>query len=172
MLSLKCEWLGGIDLYKDDGLIDDEMTTIDGIIKDNRNDPNYLVKILQEVQEVLGYMPVPGQRLIAKKLRIPTSKVYGIVSFYNFFRLSPPGKHTINVCMGTACYVRGAQGIVDEIKVQYGIEPGETTIDKRFSLGILRCLGCCAIAPVLTVDGKVYGRVKQKELQKLLEKYV
>ena len=155
-----------------DGLTQDELATIDNILKTNHDDSSQLVNILQELQNTLGYMPLMGQRLIAQRLRIPTSKVYGIVSFYNFFRLTPPGKHTISICMGTACYVRGAQGIVDEIKMQYGIEPGETTIDKRFSLEILRCLGCCAIAPVLTVDGKVYGRVKQTELQKLLEKYV
>ena len=155
-----------------DGLTQNELATIDKILKTNHEDSSQLVSILQELQNMLGYMPLMGQRLIAQRLRIPTSKVYGIVSFYNFFRLTPPGKHTISVCMGTACYVRGAQGIVNEIKMQYGIEPGETSIDRRFSLEILRCLGCCAIAPVLTVDGKVYGRVKQTELQKLLEKYV
>ena len=154
------------------GLTQDELATIDNILKTNHDDPSQLVHILQELQNILGYLPLMGQRLIAQRLRISTSKVYGIVSFYNFFRLTPPGKHTISVCMGTACYVRGAQGIVDEIKMQYGIEPGETTIDRSFSLEILRCLGCCAIAPVLTVDGKVYGRVKQTEVQKLLEKYI
>lgn len=159
-----------MEIYNE--LTQDELATIDNILKTNYDDPSQLVHILQEVQNILGYMPLMGQKLIAQRLRISKSKVYGIVSFYNFFRLTPPGKHTISVCMGTACYVRGAQGIVDEIKMQYGVEPGETTTDKRFSLEILRCLGCCAIAPVLTVDGKVYGRVKQTEVQKLLEKYI
>ena len=159
-----------MEIYSE--LTQDELATIDNILKTNNDDSSQLVHILQEVQNILGYMPLMGQKLIAQRLRISKSKVYGIVSFYNFFRLTPPGKHTISICMGTACYVRGAQGIVDEIKMQYGIEIGETTTDKRFSLEILRCLGCCAIAPVLTVDGKVYGRVKQTEVQKLLEKYI
>ena len=159
-----------MEIYNE--LTQDELATIDSILKTNYDDPSQLVHILQEVQNILGYMPLMGQKLIAQRLRISKSKVYGIVSFYNFFRLTPPGKHTISVCMGTACYVRGAQDIVNEIKMQYGIEPGETSIDRRFSLEILRCLGCCAIAPVLTVDGKVHGRVKQTEVQKLLEKYI
>ncbi len=158
-------------MYKDDGLLDDEMATIDRIIKENRSDPNYLVKILQEVQEILGYMPVPGQRLIAKRLGVPTSKIYGIVSFYNFFRLSPPGRHSINICMGTACYVRGANSILEEIKTRYSVEPGGTTSDRRFTLEVLRCLGCCAIGPVITVDGKVYGRMKTSKVTEILDKY-
>ena len=159
-----------MEIYSE--LTQDELATIDNILQTNNDDSSQLVHILQEVQNILGYMPLMGQKLIAQRLRISKSKVYGIVSFYNFFRLTPPGKYTISICMGTACYVRGAQGIVDEIKMQYGIEIGETTTDKRFSLEILRCLGCCAIAPVLTVDGKVHGRVKQTEVQKLLEKYI
>ena len=100
----------------------DELATIDSILKTNYDDPSQLVHILQEVQNILGYMPLMGQKLIAQRLRISKSKVYGIVSFYNFFKLTPPGKHTISVCMGTACYVRGAQGIVNEIKMQFGIK--------------------------------------------------
>ena len=152
-------------------LTQDELATIDNILKTNYDDPSQLVHILQEVQNILGYTPLTGQKLIAQRLRISKSKVYGIVSFYNFFRLTPPGKHTISICMGTACYVRGAQGIVDEIKIQYGIEPGETTIDKRFSLEVLRCVGCCAIGPVISVDGKIYGRMKPAKVKEVLEKY-
>jgi NADH:ubiquinone oxidoreductase subunit E len=162
---------GGKDLYKDDGLIDNEIATIERIIRDNGNDPNYLVKILQEVQEALGYVPVPGQRLIAEKLGVPTSKIYGIVSFYNLFRLSPPGRHSINVCMGTACYVRGASSILNEIRTKYSIEPGGTTIGRRFSLEVLRCLGCCAIGPVITVDGRVYGHMRTSKVTEILDKY-
>jgi len=158
-----------LEIYNE--LTQDELATIDDILKTNYDDPSQLVHILQEVQNILGYMPLMGQKLIAQRLRISKSKVYGIVSFYNFFRLTPPGKHTISICMGTACYVRGAQGIVDEIKMQYGIEPGETTTDKRFSLEILRCLGCCAIGPVISVDGKIYGWMKPAKVKEVLEKY-
>ena len=152
-------------------LTKDEIEIIDKIIKNNGENPDYLVRILQDIQSQLGYVPIEGHRLIADKLGISISRIYGITSFYNFFKLFPPGKHSITICMGTACYVRGAKGILNEIKTKYRIEPGQTTVDRRFSLEVVRCLGCCAIGPVMTVDGKVYGRMKPAKVKEILERY-
>jgi len=158
-------------LEKASELTKDEIITIDSIIKSNGESPGQLVKILQDIQSHLGYVPVEGQRLIADRLDVPVSKVYGIVSFYNFFRLFPPGKHSVTLCMGTACYVRGAKSVLDEIEKKYVVKPGQTTTDRRFSLEVIRCLGCCAIGPVITVDGKVYGRMKPAKVKEILGKY-
>jgi len=158
-------------LEKVSALTKDEIATIDNIIKSNGENPGQLVKVLQEIQSQLRYVPLEGQKLIADRLNVPISKVYGIVSFYNFFRLFPPGKHSVTACMGTACYVRGAKGVLDEIRKEYAIEPGQTTADKKFSLEAVMCLGCCAIGPVITVDGKVYGRMNPAKVKQILEKY-
>ena len=151
-------------------LTKDEIITIDSIIKSNGESLGQLEKILQDIQSHLGYVPVEAQRLIADRLNVPVSKVYGIVSFYNFFRLFPPGKHSVTACMGTTCYVRGAKNILGEMKKRYEVEPGQTTVDRRFSLEVIGCLGCCAIGPVITVDGKVYGRMKAAKVKEILEK--
>ena len=152
-------------------LAEEELEQIENLLNCSEENPDNLVKILQAVQAKLGYVPLEGQRLIAQRLRLPLSRVYGIVSFYNFFKLFPPGRHVIRVCLGTACYVRGAKLILEEIKKQYGIEPEETTPDRKFSLEVLRCLGCCAIAPVITIDGKVYGRNNPAKVRELLKQY-
>jgi NADH:ubiquinone oxidoreductase subunit E len=155
-------------------LTQEELSVIEGILhkQDENDSDNRLIEVLQAMQKQLGYVPLEGQKLVAERLDIPPSRIYGIVSFYNFFRLSPPGRHNINVCMGTACYVRGAQRIVDEIQIKYGVDPGCTTSDRRFSLEVIRCLGCCAIGPVITVDGTIYGKVKPSDMDKILEDYV
>lgn len=134
-------------------------------------DAKHLVPILQEVQNVMGHVTLDAQRRIAEHLDLPVSKVYGIVSFYNFFKMDPPGRHQIHVCMGTACYVRGAGKLVDKIRADYGIEPGETSEDRRFSLEEVRCVGCCAIGPVLTLDGDVYGGMTPDKTPSVLKKY-
>jgi NADH:ubiquinone oxidoreductase subunit E len=131
----------------------------------------HLVPILQEIQSSMGYVPLDSQRTVAGHLNLPVSKVYGIVSFYNFFKTNPPGRHRIHVCMGTACYVRGAGKLIDTIRADFGISPGETSSDHRFSLEEVRCIGCCAIGPVLSVDGDVYGDMTPEKTQSVLEKY-
>lgn len=134
-------------------------------------DAKHLVPILQEIQNCKGYVSLDAQREVAGHLKLPVSKVYGIVSFYNFFKTNPPGRHQISVCMGTACYVRGAGKLIDKIRADYGINPGETSEDRRFSLEEVRCVGCCAIGPVLTVDGDVYGSMTPDKTPSVLEKY-
>jgi len=133
--------------------------------------PDQLIKILQAIQSTMGYVPLEAQRQVAENLNLPVSKIYGIVSFYNFFKTNPPGRHQIHVCMGTACYVRGAGKLIDKIKADFGIYPGETSSDHRFSLEEVRCIGCCAIGPVLTVDGDVYGSMTPDKTPSVLEKY-
>jgi NADH-quinone oxidoreductase subunit E len=144
---------------------------MDKIINDNGESPDHLVKILQDIQSELGYVPMEAQKMAADRLGVPATRIYGIVSFYNFFRLFPPGRHSINICLGTACYVKGAKDILKEVETEYGVKPGQTSDDRRFSLEVVRCLGCCAIGPVITVNGKVYGRMKTAKVKEVLGKY-
>jgi NADH:ubiquinone oxidoreductase subunit E len=144
---------------------------MDRIFAKYGKDTKHLVPLLQEIQSSMGYVPLDSQRRVADYLDLPVSKVYGIVSFYNFFKTNPPGRHQIHVCMGTACYVRGAGKLIDKIRADFGINPGETSPDQRFSLEEVRCIGCCAIGPVLTVDGDVYGGMSPERTLSVLEKY-
>ena len=109
------------------------------------------------------------QRVIASKLDIPASRVYGVVTFYTFFTMNPKGRHPISVCMGTACYVRGAEKILDELKRRLGIDVGETTPDGKFSLDCLRCVGACGLAPVIMIGEKVYGRLQAADIKNILD---
>ena len=115
--------------------------------------------MLHTAQGIFGYLPKEVQIYVAKKLDVPVSKVYGVVSFYSFFTMKPKGEYDISVCMGTACYVRGAENVLNEIKNQLGIDIGDTTADGKFSLRTLRCVGACGLAPVVMIGDKVYGRV-------------
>lgn len=133
------------------------------------NDPGELINILHEAQHLLGYLPEDVQRVIAHKLNIPVSKVYGVVTFYTFFTMSPKGKYPISVCLGTACYVRGSEKLLEEFKRVLGIDVGETTPDGKFSLDCLRCVGACGLAPVVMVGEKVYGRLQLESVKKIIE---
>lgn len=144
---------------------------IDQILAKYGKDTKSLVPLLQEIQCSIGYVPLDSQRRVADHLHLPVSKVYGIVSFYNYFKMNAPGRHQIHVCMGTACYVRGAGKLIDKIKADWGISPGETTVDRRFSFEEVRCVGCCAIGPVLTIDGDVYGAMTPEKIASVFEKY-
>ena len=135
------------------------------------NKPNELINILHEAQNMHGSLPEEMQRIIARKLGIPASKVYGVVTFYSFFTMTPKGKHPISVCLGTACYVRGSEKLLEEIKRVLNIEVGQTTPDGKFSLDCLRCVGACGLAPVFTIGDKVYGRLQPKDVKKILEEY-
>ena len=133
------------------------------------NLPGELINILHEAQHLQGYLPEEMQRLIAHKLNIPVSKVYGVVTFYTFFTMKPKGKYPISVCMGTACYVRGSEKLLEEVKRVLGIEVGETTPDGKFSLDCLRCVGACGLAPVVIIGEKVYGRLQSVDVKKIIE---
>ena len=142
---------------------------IETICDQCNNDPGELIHILHEVQHAVGFLPEDVQRVIAVKLRIPPSKVFGVVTFYTFFTMTPKGRHPISVCKGTACYVRGAEKILEELKRVLNIEVGETTPDGKFSLDCLRCVGACGLAPVVTIGDKVYGRLQSIEIKKILD---
>ncbi|WP_410073034.1 NAD(P)H-dependent oxidoreductase subunit E [Alistipes putredinis] len=133
------------------------------------NDLGELINILHGVQDTLGYLPKEVQELIALELGISAARVYGVVSFYSFFTMKPKGKYPISVCMGTACYVRGGEKVLDEFRRQLGIEVGGTTPDGLFSLDSLRCVGACGLAPVVMIGPRVYGRLKVTDVKGILD---
>lgn len=135
------------------------------------NDAGELINVLHKCQGYFGYLSEEVQREIARCLSIPVSKVYGVVTFYSFFTMKPKGKHSISVCLGTACYVRGAEAILEELKKQLKIEVGDVTEDGRFSLECLRCVGACGLAPVMLIDDKVYGRLDSSMVSGILAQY-
>lgn len=131
-----------------------------------------LISVLHRAQSIFGYLPREVQQYVAKKLDISVSQVYGVVSFYSFFTMVPKGKHPISVCLGTACYVRGADKVVEAFKRELGVNVGETTPDGNFSLDALRCVGACGLAPVVLVGDKVYGRISTAEqVKEILNEY-
>lgn len=139
------------------------------ICNEHENQPGELINILHKAQHLFGYLPAEVQQIIARQLKIPVSRVYGVVTFYTFFTMTPKGEHPISVCMGTACYVRGAEKVLDEFKRLLKIEVGETTQDGKFSLSSLRCVGACGLAPVVLIGEKVYGRVVPGDVEKILK---
>ena len=143
----------------------------DGVIRHNRGKPGALIPVLEEVQSILGYLPVSIQMRVARGLNIPPSNVYGVITFYSFFTMVPRGRHTIRVCLGTACYVRGGQRILNKLTELLEIEPGNCTEDRRFSLDTVRCLGACGLAPVKVIDKDTHGQLKIAKLDGILAKY-
>lgn len=146
----------------------DEIKTI---CEEHNNDPGELINVLHKTQEKLGYLPKEVQELIALYLDVPPSRVYGVVSFYSFFTMKPKGKYPISVCMGTACYVRGSEKVLDEFKRQLAIEVGATTPDGLFSLDSLRCVGACGLAPVVMVGSRVYGRLTVADVKGIIDEF-
>jgi len=130
-----------------------------------------LIMILHELQNRYGYVPRDISFKLSCLLKIPLARIYEVIPFYNYFKLEAPGKHTISVCMGTACYLKGTQQIMQELKNILKIEEGQTTKDGQFHLQAVRCLGCCGLAPVITIDEKVYGKVKSEDMMKILADY-
>ncbi|PLX09854.1 MAG: NADH-quinone oxidoreductase subunit NuoE [Marinilabiliales bacterium] len=135
------------------------------------NDPGELINVLHKTQEHFGYLPAEIQEVIAENLNVSVAKVYGVVTFYSFFTMTPKGQHPISICTGTACYVRGAEKVLDELKRELDINVGETTPDGKFSLSCLRCVGACGLAPVVMVGDKTYGRVAPEDVKKIIEEY-
>ena len=145
---------------------------IDLVIKREGNKVESLIQILHGVQEMLGYLPLEAQDYIAKRMNIPPSKVFGIVSFYNFFKTEKDADHVIMVCMGTACYVKGAAEVLKKFESELHIRKGQITQDKKFSIREVRCLGACGMAPVVSVDGTdIYGRLVPDQIPGILSKY-
>lgn len=141
---------------------------IDRYAEDGRKS---LMQVLQEAQNIYGYLPLEVQRDVAFGLDVPVAEVYGVVSFYSFFTIKPKGDHVISVCLGTACYVKGAQAILERVQDILGIKSGECTADMKFSINPCRCIGACGLAPVMMINDDVYGRLTADEIPAILDKY-
>jgi len=135
------------------------------------NDPNDLIAILHKAQNHFGFLPKEVQSAIAEVIKVPQSKIYGVVSFYSYFTMIPKGKHPISICMGTACYVKGAEKILKEFEKKLDIKNGQTTADGKFSMNTLRCIGACGLAPVVMIGERVYGNLKADEVEKIIKEY-
>jgi len=144
---------------------------IDRIIQRNKEKQGALIPVLEECQDVCGYLPFAVQERISEGLNIPGSTIYGVVTFYSFFTMVPKGRHTIKVCLGTACYVRGGKENLDHIQDDLGIEVEGTTRDLRFSLDSVRCIGACGMAPAMVVDDDTYAQVSKQNVMKILDRY-
>ncbi len=152
-------------------LSESKVNFVKEVCKSYGNNGGEVINVLHKVQGEFGYLPAEVQELVAEELHIPVSRVYGSVSFYSFFTMIPKGEHPISVCLGTACYVRGAEKVLDELKRQLRIGVGEVTPDGKFSLTCLRCVGACGLAPVIEVGDKVYGRMTPDRVKDVLAEY-
>jgi NADH-quinone oxidoreductase subunit E/NADP-reducing hydrogenase subunit HndA len=132
---------------------------------------SYLIAVLHKVQELYGYVPQEMMDVVADKMQIPTAHIWGVATFYHYFNLKPIGKHTVSVCMGTACYVKGADKVLEALKKDLNVPVGETTEDGLFTLQEARCLGACGIAPVIMIDDKIYGELDAKKTVDLINQY-
>jgi len=140
-------------------------------IGETRGQTGALIPVLQQAQGLIGYLPLPVLRSIARDMRVSLSEVYGIASFYSFFTMVPRGKYVVSVCMGTSCYVRGGERVLNTLQKELGIDPGETTSDGLFSLEIVRCLGCCGLSPVVAIEENLYRRVTPTKMKEILSIY-
>ena len=157
------------ELLKD--FTSEQVTQLNNIIAKHKGKPGGLIPVLEEAQVALEYLPMSVQKKIAKELNLPLSRVYGVVTFYSFFTMTPRGKHTVRVCLGTACYVRGGKAIAETLQKEFGINEGETTPDRMFTLETIRCLGACGLGPVVVVDEDVHGRIKPSKVKEILAQY-
>jgi len=152
-------------------LSEEQKETLDRILDENRDRPGSTMVVLTLTQERLGYVSPPMQRYIAEALGVPLSHIYGVLTFYSFFRMSPIGRHKVSVCLGTACYVRGGPSLVEKLQQVLNLKVGETTEDNRYTLETCRCVGACSQAPVVMIDDDVVGRVQPQDVAKILRKY-
>ncbi|MDO5563653.1 MAG: NAD(P)H-dependent oxidoreductase subunit E [Eubacteriales bacterium] len=153
-----------------DGTKEQEKELI-SFINTHKNDKGPLIMIMQKAQEIYGFLPIEVQKIISTEMNIPIEKVYGISTFYSQFTLVPKGQYKISVCLGTACYVKGAGKIFDELKKELQIDAGGCTSDKKFSLDSCRCVGACGLAPVFMINDEVYGRLNPNQVKDILNKY-
>lgn len=144
---------------------------LESYIAEQKDVKGALIPVMQKAQELFGYLSFETMELISERLDVPVSEIYGVATFYALFSLTPKGDHVISVCTGTACYVKGAAAVLDEVKKQLGIESGETTPDGKFSIQDTRCLGCCGLAPVMVINNDVYGRLEPADVADILAKY-
>jgi len=149
----------------------DQVVKLETIIAKHKAKQGGLIPVLEEAQVALEYLPISVQKKIARELNLPFSRVYGVVTFYSFFTMTPRGRHTARVCLGTACYVRGGKALADALKKEFGVEEGGTTPDRKFTYETIRCLGACGLGPVVVVDADVHGRMKPSKIKDMLSRY-
>lgn len=153
------------------GCVDEREKQLHEVIEKYKNTKGALIPVLHEAQEIYGYLPMYVQKIISEKLHIPLTEIYGVVTFYTQFSLKLKGKYRIQVCMGTACYVKGAASILDKLKEKLGIDVGDCTEDGLFSLDACRCIGACGLAPVMMINDDVYGRLVPDDIEAIIDKY-
>ena len=142
------------------------------VIETTKSMRNPLIEVLRQAQDIFGYLPIEVQEFIAQEMNVPASKIYGVITFYNYFTMKPRGKYTINLCMGTACYVKGAPRLAQMMEEELGAKVGETTADGRFTLSAVRCVGACSLAPVFVIGEDTYGRVDTRDkMSAILKRY-
>ncbi|HQQ67489.1 MAG TPA: NAD(P)H-dependent oxidoreductase subunit E [Candidatus Cloacimonadota bacterium] len=142
------------------------------VIEEKKDLRNPLIEILRIAQEIFGYLPIEVQEFVAEKMNVPASKIYGVVTFYNFFSMKPRGKYTLNVCTGTACFVKGAPRLIQMLSEELNIKMGETTEDGRFTMSAVRCVGACSLAPVFVIGEDTYGRIDTKDkVKEIISRY-
>jgi len=144
---------------------------LNAVISAHKHDKSLLMAVMQQAQDIYGYLPIEVQKIIARETGTPLEEIFGIVTFYAQFKLNPNGKYAISVCLGTACYVKGSGDLLDEIAKELGVANGSTSADGKYSLEASRCIGACGLAPVLTINGDVYGRLTTKDIPDILAKY-
>ena len=148
-----------------------DIEKLEKIINGSRTDQKELIHILREVQSEYGFIPPEAVSAVSRCLKVSESEIFGVLTFYNAFSLSPKGEHVVTVCMGTACHVRGGQQIVEEIERKLDVKVGETTVDDKFTLETVNCIGCCAIGPVVVVDEKYYSNITLNKIDPILNEY-
>lgn len=149
----------------------EQIKKLDEVIEKYKGKQGGLILVLEQAQKILEYVPISVQKRVAAGLNLPLSRVYGVVTFYSFFTMTPRGKHTVRVCLGTACYVRGGKTIAKNIEKVLGIKEGETTEDRLFTYESVRCLGACGLGPVVVIDDEIHGRMKPAKVKELLSQY-
>ena len=157
----ECERLG----------VNEQIERFDAVLEKYKNDRTNIMVVLQETQEIFGYIPEGSVKIMAESLKMPESEIFGIITFYSQFTLTPKAKYNIDVCLGTACFVLGAQDIMDKILAKLGVQVGQMTPDGKWIVTSCRCLGCCGLAPAITINGEVYGKLKVEDIDRILDSF-
>lgn len=151
--------------------VDEQIEKFDAVLEKHKGDRGSVMVVLQETQEIFGYIPEGSVKIMAESLKMPESEIYGIITFYSQFTLTPKAKYNIDVCLGTACFVLGAQEIMDKILAKLNVQVGQMTPDGKWIVTSCRCLGCCGLAPAITINGEVYGKLKPEDVDRILDSY-
>lgn len=151
--------------------VDEQIERFDAVLEKHKGDRGSIMIVLQETQEIFGYIPEESVKIMAESLKMPESEIYGIITFYSQFTLTPKAKYNIDVCLGTACFVLGVQDVLDKILAKLNVQVGQMTPDGKWIVTSCRCLGCCGLAPAITINGEVYGKLKPEDIDRILDSY-